>query len=188
MVLNEVFPKDTIVVNLSSTEKDELFEELVETIHNACPKFNKEEALNCLNERESKMTTGIMHSVAIPHALISSMQGSVGAIGISQEGIDYDSLDKAPVHVVFMIIGNEKDTEHHIQLLRQLASEGRTIICVLHDLNAILWNCSRCILLDKGNVFAYGETKSVLTVGNIKTVYGIDAEIIEHKGKLTIIY
>ncbi|MBQ7539238.1 PTS sugar transporter subunit IIA [uncultured Treponema sp.] len=121
MVLNEVFPKDTIVVNLSSTEKDELFEELVETIHNACPKFNKEEALNCLNERESKMTTGIMHSVAIPHALISSMQGSVGAIGISQEGIDYDSLDKAPVHVVFMIIGNEKDTEHHIQLLRQLA-------------------------------------------------------------------
>jgi mannitol/fructose-specific phosphotransferase system IIA component (Ntr-type) len=67
------------------------------------------------------MTTGIMHSVAIPHALISSMQGSVGAIGISQEGIDYDSLDKAPVHVVFMIIGNEKDTEHHIQLLRQLA-------------------------------------------------------------------
>ena len=120
MVLNEVFPKDTIVVNLSSTEKDELFEELVETIHNACPKFNKEEALNCLNERESKMTTGIMHSVAIPHALISSMQGSVGAIGISQEGIDYDSLDKAPVHVVFMIIGNEKDTEHHIQLLRQL--------------------------------------------------------------------
>ncbi|MBR4323356.1 PTS sugar transporter subunit IIA [Treponema sp.] len=121
MVLNEVFPKDTIVVNLSSTEKDELFEELVETIHNACPKFNKEEALSCLNEREFKMTTGIMHSVAIPHALISSMQGSVGAIGISQEGIDYDSLDKAPVHVVFMIIGNEKDTEHHIQLLRQLA-------------------------------------------------------------------
>ena len=75
-----------------------------------------------------------------------------------------------------------------LKLLRKLASEGRTIICVLHDLNAILWNCSRCILLDKGNVFAYGETKSVLTVENIKTVYGIDAEIIEHKGKLTIIY
>ena len=86
---------------------------------------------------------------------------------------------------------NNLDPRHQmmlLKLLRKLASEGRTIICVLHDLNAILWNCSRCILLDKGNVFAYGETKSVLTVENIKTVYGIDAEIIEHKGKLTIIY
>lgn len=122
MILSETFPKDTIVLNLSSTEKDELFEELVETIHSAHPVFNKEEALNCLNEREAKMTTGIMHSVAIPHALIPSMKGSVGAIGISHDGIDYDSLDKAPVHVVFMIIGNESDPGHHIQVLKHLAT------------------------------------------------------------------
>ena len=122
MILNEVFPKDTIVVNLSSIEKDELFEELVEVIHSKHPVFDKLEALNILNERESKMTTGIMHSVGIPHALIPSMKGTVGAIGISQEGIDYDSLDKAPVHAVFMIIGNENQTEHHIQVLKQLAS------------------------------------------------------------------
>ena len=121
MVLGQVFPKDTIVVNLSSTEKDELFEELVETIYSKHPEFKKEEALHVLNERESKMTTGIMHSVGIPHALIPSITNSIGAIGISQEGIDYDSLDKAPVHVVFMIIGPESGTEQHIQILKQLA-------------------------------------------------------------------
>ncbi|MCR4821791.1 MAG: PTS sugar transporter subunit IIA [Treponema sp.] len=122
MVLTDIFPKETIVVNLSSTEKDELFEELVETIHSHYPHFNKIEALESLNERESKMTTGIMHSVGIPHALIPSMQGTVGAIGISHDGIDYDSLDKAPVYLVFMIIGAEKDTEHHIQVLKELAT------------------------------------------------------------------
>ena len=86
---------------------------------------------------------------------------------------------------------NNLDPRHQkrlLTLLSKLASEGKTIICVLHDLNAILWNCSKCILLDKGSVFAYGETKSVLTTENIKAVYGIDAEIIEHKGKSTIIY
>ena len=41
MVLGEIFPKDTIVVNLLSTEKDELFEELVETIHSRHADFNK---------------------------------------------------------------------------------------------------------------------------------------------------
>lgn len=122
VVLGQVFPKDTIVVNLSSTEKDELFEELLETIYSYYPSFDKNRALEVLNERESKMTTGIMHSVGIPHALIPSIQKSVGAIGIARDGIDYDSLDKAPVYVVFMIIGNEDSPEHHIQILKQLAS------------------------------------------------------------------
>ena len=86
---------------------------------------------------------------------------------------------------------NNLDPRHQkmlLTLLSKLAKEGKTIICVIHDLNAILWNCTKCILLDKGSVFAYGETKSVLTTENIKAVYGIDAEIIEHKGKSTIIY
>lgn len=122
MVLGQVFPKNTIVMDFSSTEKDELFEELVEAIHSNYPGFDKNEALKVLNERESKMTTGIMHSVGIPHALIPSIKDSIGAIGISHEGIDYDSLDKAPVHVVFMIIGPDNDPNHHIQILKQLAS------------------------------------------------------------------
>ena len=84
--------------------------------------FKDAKALKVLNERESKMTTGIMHSVGIPHALIPSIKDSIGAIGISHEGIDYDSLDKSPVHVVFMIIGADNDPNHHIQILKQLAS------------------------------------------------------------------
>ena len=122
MLLGEFFPKETVCVNLVSTEKDELFEELVEKVHSYCPSLDRNEALSALNERESKMSTGIMHSVAIPHAQISSMKKTVGAIGISKEGIDYDSLDKAPVHVVFMILGSEGEAERHIQILKSLAS------------------------------------------------------------------
>ena len=121
MVLEKIFSKETVVVNLESTEKDELFEELVEVIHSAHPEMDRTEALSSLNAREAKMTTGIMHRVAIPHAMIPSMKETVGAIGISRSGIDYDSLDKAPVNLVFMLIGAENETEHHIQILKQLA-------------------------------------------------------------------
>ncbi|MBR4374489.1 MAG: PTS sugar transporter subunit IIA [Treponema sp.] len=121
MVLGEIFPRETIVVNLESTEKDELFEELVESIHKFCPNLDRVAAVEALNERESKMSTGIMHSVAVPHALVSSMKKTVGAIGVSKSGIDYDALDKAPVHVVFMILGADGETEKHIQILKQLA-------------------------------------------------------------------
>ena len=126
MVLGRTFPKDTIVTNLSSSEKEELFEELLETIHSHYPNFDKSQALSALNAREAKMTTGIMHSIALPHALILSIKSSIGAIGISRQGIDYDSIDKAPVHVVFMILGSEGDTEHHIQILKQLATVLQT--------------------------------------------------------------
>lgn len=122
MALREIFPKATVLASLSSTEKDELFEELVESIYSSYPKFDRREALERLNAREAKMTTGIMHSVAVPHALIPSMTGTIGAVGISRDGIDYDSLDKSPVHAVFMVIGNEAETERHVQVLRQLAA------------------------------------------------------------------
>lgn len=86
---------------------------------------------------------------------------------------------------------NNLDPRHQIallRLLRKLADEGRTIICVLHDLNAILQNCDRCILLNDGKVFAYGCTDDVLTEENIRKLYRIDAEIIHHNGKRTIIF
>lgn len=86
---------------------------------------------------------------------------------------------------------NNLDPRHQIallRLLRKLADEGRTIICVLHDLNAILQNCDRCILLNDGKVFAYGCTDDVLTEENIRILYRIDAEIIHHNGKRTIIF
>ncbi len=122
MVLGDIFPKETIVANLESTEKDELFEELLEVIHSARPNMDRADALEALLDRESKMSTGIMHGVGIPHALIDSMHDTIGAIGISRTGIDYDSLDGSPVNIVFMIIGSSGDTEKHIQILKQLAT------------------------------------------------------------------
>ena len=121
MFLGRVFSKETIVVPVESTEKDELFEELVEKLHAICPEFDKAEAINALLELERALSTGIMHSGAIPHALINGVKSSIGAIGISRDGIDWDSLDKKPVHVVFLMIGAENETESHIQILKSLA-------------------------------------------------------------------
>lgn len=122
MVLEDVFLKDAILINLESTEKDELFEEMIYFLHSAYPVFDANEALKSLNDREEKMSTGIMHNVAVPHAVVSSLKkGAIGAIGISKNGIDYDSLDKSPVKVVFMILAGEDETEKHIQILKSLA-------------------------------------------------------------------
>ena len=121
MVLENVFTKESIIIGLESTEKDELFEEMVEAIHSLHPDFDRAEVLSALEEREAQMSTGIMHSVAVPHAFAPSINGTIGAIGISKNGIDYDSLDGSPVHVVFMLLAGNGQTEKHIQILKSLA-------------------------------------------------------------------
>ena len=86
---------------------------------------------------------------------------------------------------------NNLDPRHQMMLLKllsRLSSEGRTIVCVLHDLNAILRSCNRCILMKDGKVFAHGQTKEVLSTDNIREVYGIDVEIIEKDGKSVILF
>ncbi len=86
---------------------------------------------------------------------------------------------------------NNLDPRHQkmlLDLLSDLSRQGKTIICVMHDLNAILRNCDRCVLMKEGSLFAYGDSKEVLTVENIRIVYGIEVEIIEHNGKGVILF
>lgn len=86
---------------------------------------------------------------------------------------------------------NNLDPKHQMMLLNllsTLAGSGKTVICVLHDLNAILRSCNRCILMKDGRVFAHGETKEVLSRSNIREVYGIDVEILERDGKSVILF
>ena len=85
---------------------------------------------------------------------------------------------------------NNLDPRHQkmlLDLLSKLSGEGRTVVCVMHDLNAILRNCTRCILMRDGQVFAHGNTEDVLTEENIREVYEIEVEILEKDGKRVIL-
>ncbi len=120
-MLETFFKPELISVNLESSDKDELFEEMVELFQRADCGFDRGEALEALLAREEKMTTGIIPSVAIPHASCPSVQSGFGAIGISRKGIDYGSLDGKPVHIVFMLLFGSDGTALHLKVMQQLA-------------------------------------------------------------------
>lgn len=122
MILEWGFSPKTVVMDLESVDKDELFEEMVEAIVRVHPEVERAEALEALRERESKMSTGIMHSIAVPHGNCSTVEEVLGAVGISHKGIDYDSLDKAPVHLVFMVLCNPEKPEMHLSVLKELST------------------------------------------------------------------
>jgi len=97
------FQGGTVVQKLSSQDR---FEAIRELIHKA-PVFN---GLGCRHEleyavisREKVLSTGLGHGVAVAHGTSKALQEIVIALGISDDGIEFDSFDSTPVHLLFVI-------------------------------------------------------------------------------------
>jgi iron complex transport system ATP-binding protein len=68
-------------------------------------------------------------------------------------------------------------------LLRDLQQRApMAVVVATHDLNFAAGLCRSLILLKGGTVVASGQTRDVLTPANIKTLYGVDADVQPHAG------
>ncbi|MBQ3922582.1 MAG: PTS sugar transporter subunit IIA [Spirochaetales bacterium] len=121
MLISEIFKPENIKIGIESEDKDELFEELVNFLADAEHLDNREAILEGLWKREKKMSTGIAPNIAIPHTHVPNLNNTIGVLGISTNGIDYDSLDGNPVHLVMMLIGDDKDPGNHLKILKRVA-------------------------------------------------------------------
>lgn len=132
MILSDIFAIQSIKVNLESATKEDAFMELIEAIAAVHPEFNQDEMFTAVNEREHKMATGIGSGAAVPHGYYRGIRDMVGAIGISQTGIDYDAPDHKPVHIVFLLLMSQSAQEDHLRILnrifRLLTSEAGSLI------------------------------------------------------------
>ncbi len=63
-------------------------------------------------------------------------------------------------------------------LVKRLRREqGMTVVTVLHDLNLASMYCDKLLLLKKGEAFAIGSPKDVITVENISRVYETEVRV-----------
>jgi len=72
-------------------------------------------------DRESQRSSGIGCGVAIPHARNEAISQPSIALGRSKEGIDFESLDNAPVHLVFLLATPINAGADHLKALARLA-------------------------------------------------------------------
>ncbi len=83
------------------------------------------------------------------------------------------------------------DIKHQLGISRMLRglsrSEEMLVIMVSHDLNIAAQYSDNIMLMKDGKVFAAGSPDSVLTVDNIRDVYGVDCKIIEDEGRTYIL-
>ena len=73
-----------------------------------------------------------------------------------------------------------------LEHLKTWCHTDRTVLAVLHDLHLAAGWADQVIMLHQGKVLAQGETRSVLTRENICTVFGVQADIRENRGKIRL--
>lgn len=71
--------------------------------------------------REKIGSTGLTGGIAIPHARLEKLTAPRAAFISLQTPIDYDTLDGAPVDLLFALLVPEQANELHLRLLAQLS-------------------------------------------------------------------
>jgi nitrogen PTS system EIIA component len=121
LLLRDLFIPARIKCHLEAEDKGEAFEELVDVLVNHYGLDCRDEILQAINTREAKMSTGIKRGIAIPHAKTDFTSGVIGVLGISDSGIDYESLDGEPVHMLFLLVSSEDEAGTHLAVLKKIA-------------------------------------------------------------------
>lgn len=84
------------------------------------------------------------------------------------------------------------DLKHQLKLLtliQELCQEQKlSALCVMHDLNLTLRFCQKTLMMQKGKVIAFGDTKEVLSPEHVEKVYEVSTRQIEVDGKTFLIY
>jgi len=93
MKITEFLDKKGIKIGLNKSEKEDVLKELVDVLANVKDVGDRKSIVQALIERENLGSTGIGQGIAIPHGKTDRVDGLVGVLGISQRGVNFESLD-----------------------------------------------------------------------------------------------
>lgn len=114
------FTRVEFIKEIASLEKYKAIEELANAFDGAGICDDIQDLIRSLKEREEIMSTGIGFGIAIPHAKINSVREMAFAMGISKKGINFDSMDGRPVHLVILVAAGEKQHKEYLRLLSNI--------------------------------------------------------------------
>lgn len=121
MSIFSVLEKRSISFQLEATTKQEAIEELVILLEKSGRIMNRGLVIHDIMEREKMGSTGLEHGIAVPHAKTSGVPELTVALGISRNGIEFESLDSEPAHIIFLVLSTPDLTGPHIAALKEIA-------------------------------------------------------------------
>jgi len=121
MKITEFLDIKGIKIGLQSTEKEDVLKELVDVLSEVRDIGDKKGIVRALVERENLGSTGIGQGIAIPHGKTDRVEQLVAVLGISQQGVNFESLDGELVYIFFLLVAPKETAGPHLKALAQIS-------------------------------------------------------------------
>src|SRR3982750_1802137 len=123
MNLGHILSIDQILPEMEAVERMEAIVELVDLLvaKGHVRGEDRDIVLSALKAREDTMSPGIGFGIAIPHASSDRVNKVVAAFGRSSKGIEFDSLDNAPVRFIVLFVVPKDQFQTHLRTLAAIA-------------------------------------------------------------------
>lgn len=116
---SQLVAEGAIVASLRALQRDGTLSELIDVLvaSGAVDSSLRDELMLRLLERERKGSTGFGRGVAVPHVKHKGITRMTAAIGLSARGVDFNALDKQPVHSIVLLVSPEDRPEEHLHAM-----------------------------------------------------------------------
>lgn len=121
MRINDLLSRESIQLNANPKSKEETIKQAVDLMFKSGKISDKNAYLKGVFEREEEGTTGIGEGIAIPHCKGDAVKEPGLAAMVIPEGVEYDSLDGAPVQLLFLIAAPNTEDNVHLEVLSKLS-------------------------------------------------------------------
>ena len=127
MKFNDFVSVKSIRAQLAAPDKEGVIQELVSALVEAEQVNNEEQEsiIKAIMKREELGSTGIGRGVAVPHTKHPSVDRLVGTVGVSDEGVDFNSLDGGKVQLFFLLISPPDRPGDHLRALENISRQLR---------------------------------------------------------------
>lgn len=123
MELIEIIDRKCCAVNFKATDKDDVLKEISEMAFRSSlmENIDRDMLYKKLKDREDQGSTGFGDGIAMPHARIEGMDKFLVFIITSAKGVEFDSLDKKKVKLIFVILGPAEAVQDHLKILATIS-------------------------------------------------------------------
>src|SRR3954464_9759402 len=127
MRMSDFVVREAIVPDLAADTKEGVIREMVESLRDSglFKGAEVDDVVRAIQKRELLGSTGIGRGVAIPHTKHASVELLVGTVGISVEGVDFNSLDGDKVHLLFLLVSPPDRPGDHLRALENISRQLR---------------------------------------------------------------
>lgn len=119
--LGDLVPSEAVALDLDTMPKRQVIRALVERLAQKRPEIQVDLVVAAIMKREALASTGLGNGIAIPHGRVEGLSRPLAAVGRSEKGIDFQSLDGKPAQLLFLILTPVHDEGVHVHILGKIS-------------------------------------------------------------------